>query len=134
MILSTVRESPSVEVVVWWRRRLALAALCGSGAGLLWSHSKRERNTASAERMLARVSAAPRDADAVGYVCSLRSFEPLIVVDGVALSPGATAIDQATVVSMDFMEKGRARAVYGARASDGAVLIATRAQHPPAAR
>ena len=108
MLFEAVREMRSVEGGLGWRRRIAVAALCGAGVGFLWSHIKRVSDTSRAEGTLVLVSAAPQDEAEAGFVCSLRSFEPLIVVDGVVLSPGATAIDQTTVVSTEFMDRWEA--------------------------
>lgn len=55
------------------------------------------------------------------------SIQPLIVVDGVPLfTGGLSSINPADIVSVDILKDASATAIYGARASNGVVIVTTR--------
>lgn len=55
------------------------------------------------------------------------STQPLIVVDGIPLfSGGLSSINPADIVSIDILKDASSTAIYGARASNGVVIVTTR--------
>jgi TonB-linked SusC/RagA family outer membrane protein len=58
----------------------------------------------------------------------LGGANPLYVVDGIALPPGddITNINTADILSIDVLKDASSAAIYGARASNGVILITTR--------
>jgi len=61
--------------------------------------------------------------------------ERLFVVDGNVVEPDAIQrLDPRTIVSVEVLKGAAASALYGSRASVGAVLITTRSALPPATR
>lgn len=55
------------------------------------------------------------------------SNEPLIVVDGVPLfSGGLSTINPKDIVAIDILKDASAAAIYGARASNGVIIVSTR--------
>lgn len=63
-------------------------------------------------------------------VGSLRSgSSPLYVVDGVPLSGNANFLDGQDIQSIDVLKDASATAIYGARASNGVILITTKKGH-----
>lgn len=71
--------------------------------------------------------AAPRPS-VLAFHCSssIRTAEPLYIVDGVPFSQPLASLDPADIASIEVIKGASAAALYGSRAVDGVVIITTR--------
>ena len=57
---------------------------------------------------------------------SLNNNEPLYVIDGIQVNSGLTTISPNDIESLEILKDASAAAIYGARASNGVILVTTK--------